>query len=267
MRNLFTNPLRLPLIAPSILSADFAHMGAECRHILASSKPPPVGSSARFAHAPNSADPWFAPGVPGGGADLLHVDVMDGHFVPNLTMGPDMVKAVRRACPGAFIDVHVMVTDPLLLAEAFVSAGADHITFHVEAVAPAKIADTAKRIRDLGITVGLALNPPTPVDQVLPHVESFDLILVMSVNPGRSGQSFIMPVLEKTRVLSEELAPYQRLEMDGGIKVENIDAVLDAGCDVVVAASAIFGLPIAERAGVVRKLRGRPDEPEIIHTS
>ncbi|MBY0313618.1 MAG: ribulose-phosphate 3-epimerase [Phycisphaerales bacterium] len=265
MRNLFTNPLRLPLIAPSILSADFANMGAECRHVLASSKPAPIGSAARFAASPNPNDPWSAPGVPGGGADLLHVDVMDAHFVPNLTMGPDMVRAVRRACPGGFLDVHVMVTDPLLLAEAFVSAGADHITFHVEVMPPTKVAETAKRIRDLGVTVGLALNPPTSADLVLPHIEHFDLILVMSVNPGRSGQSFIPSVLEKTTRISEELTPYQRLQMDGGIKVENIDAVLDAGCDVVVAASAIFGKPIAERAAVVRQLRGRPDTPEIVH--
>ncbi len=262
MRNLFTNPLRLPLIAPSILSADFANMGAECRHILASSAKAPVGSPARFAPISGANDPWTAPGVPGGGADLLHVDVMDAHFVPNLTMGPDMVRAVRRACPGAFLDVHVMVTDPLLLVEAFVSAGADHITFHVEVIPPAKIAETARRIRDLGVTVGLALNPPTPAADVLPHIEHVDLILVMSVHPGRSGQSFIPSVLEKTAQISEELAPYQRLQMDGGIKVENIDAVLDAGCDVVVAASAIFGRPIPNRAGVVRALRGRGTNPE-----
>lgn len=238
MRNLFTNPLRLPLIAPSILSADFANMGAECRHTLA-----PAGRGGRG-------------GEGGAGADLLHIDVMDGHFVPNLTMGPDMVRAVRRTCPGAFLDVHLMVTDPLLHAGAFVTAGADHLTFHVEAVDPGRIKATADRIRELGVTVGLAINPPTPVERVMPHLEGFELILVMSVNPGKSGQAFIADVLEKTRVISEELTPTQRLEMDGGIKPSNVESCLDAGCDVVVAASAVYGEPPEKRAEVVRALRG-----------
>jgi len=222
VRNLFTNPLRLPLIAPSILSADFANMGAECRHILASSKAAPVGTPARFAPT-RPDDQWSGPGA---GADLLHIDVMDGHFVPNLTMGPDMVRAVRRSCPGAFLDVHLMVTDPWKFAEKFVEAGADHLTFHVEPLPADQIGPTARKIRELGVSVGLAVNPPTPVDLVLPHIEHFDLILVMSVNPGASGQAFIDSVLEKTRLVSDDLAPYQRLEMDGGIQVENCEQVL-----------------------------------------
>lgn len=238
MRNLFTNPRRLPLIAPSILSADFARMGEECASVLS----PVAGGEAV---------------VNEGAADLLHLDVMDGHFVPNLTMGPDMCRGLRRAFPAAFLDVHLMVTDPWPHAQAFIAAGANHITFHVEAVPEDQLDSLASRIRELGATVGLALNPPTPIDTVLDHIESFDLVLVMSVNPGFSGQKFIPEVLEKTRAAAEAVLPTQRIQMDGGISPATIGPVLDAGCDVVVAASAVFGPSPAQRPAVIRSLRGR----------
>jgi ribulose-phosphate 3-epimerase len=237
MRNLFTNPRRLPLIAPSILSADFANMGDDCASVLS-----PVAAGEAV--------------VDEGAADLLHLDVMDGHFVPNLTMGPDMCKALRRAFPRAFLDVHLMVTDPFPHARAFAAAGASHVTFHVEVVPEDQLDAAAAQVRELGVSVGLAINPPTEVDVALEHLESFDLLLVMSVNPGFSGQAFLPEVLEKTRALSEEILPTQRIQMDGGIRPDNVQACLDAGCDVVVAASAIFGKPRADRAGVIRSLRG-----------
>jgi len=226
MPNIFTNPPRLPLIAPSILSADFARMGDDCR------------------------------GVLDAGADLLHLDVMDGHFVPNLTMGPDLCRGLRKALPKAMLDVHLMVTDPAQFIEPFIKAGADNLTFHVEVLDPPGLKALANRVRDAGATAGLAINPPTPVEKALPVLQDFDLILVMSVNPGFSGQAFIADVLTKVRTIRPKLRPSQRLQMDGGIGTSNAEAVRQAGCDVIVAASAIFGVPPLARSGVINSLRG-----------
>lgn len=197
------------MVGASILSADFADLATECRAAL------------------------------DGGADTLHLDVMDGHFVPNLTMGPALCRSLRSALPNACLDVHLMVGDPASFVKPFAEAGADHFTFHIEAVSdPIALSD---QVRAAGMSSGLAINPPTSVDRILPVLDRFDMILVMSVNPGFSGQSFIAEVLTKTRLIAERLRPDQRLEMDGGVNRASAPACREAGCDLLVAASAIFG--------------------------
>lgn len=237
--SLFARPPRLPLVAPSILSADFANLAADCLDVLAA------------------------------GGDLLHVDVMDGHFVPNLTLGPALVGSLRKALPDAFLDVHVMVTDPQQYVRPFAEAGANHLTFHIEPVLDPRSGTglsplsqgydprrLAEQVRASGMTAGLAINPPTPVDTILDLIPDFDLILVMSVNPGFGGQSFIAPVLDKVREVKSRLRPDQRLEMDGGIGADTASRCRQAGCDVLVAGSAVFGCPRGERRGKILSIRG-----------
>ncbi len=211
---------------PSILSADFTRMGEECL------------------------------GVIDGGADGLHLDVMDGHFVPNLTMGPDMCRALRRALPNVFLDVHLMVSDPGMFFEPFAKAGANHLTFHAEVAQQHAALDLASKARRLGMSAGLAFNPATPISGWEDHLAAFDLILQMSVQPGYSGQAFKAEVLPQVADIRRLVGGRSRVQMDGGVSPETAPKCRAAGCDVIVSASALFSLAPAARPACISALRG-----------
>ncbi len=207
-------------IAPSVLSADFAVLGEEI------AKVEPV-------------------------ADLLHLDVMDGHFVPNLTIGPMVVEAIRRRTRVS-LDVHLMIQNPERYIGAFAQAGATYLTVHAE-VCP-HLHRTIQQIREAGVKPGVALNPSTSLHAVEQIWDQVDLVLLMSVNPGFGGQSFIPFVLKKIEELARRLhnvTPRPELEVDGGIKLENCRDVAKAGATILVAGSAIFGAP-DPRAAVLK---------------
>jgi len=176
-----------------------------------------------------------------GGADLLHIDVMDGHFVPNITIGPVVVEAIKEVATIP-LDVHLMISDPDYYVDAFIDAGADFLTIHSEATP--HVHRVVQKIKSKGIKAGVSLNPHTPISVLENILEDIDLVLIMSVNPGFGGQSFIPHSLEKIhklkQFLKENNADHIEIEVDGGIKLENIKEVSDAGCDIFVSGSGIF---------------------------
>lgn len=212
------------IIAPSILSADMARLGQEVEAVLAA------------------------------GADYIHVDVMDNHYVPNLTFGPVVVRALREYGVTAPLDVHLMIEPVDRIIPDFAAAGADIITFHPEATR--HVDRTLQLVRDNGCRSGLVFNPATPLDHLRHVIDKIDMVLIMSVNPGFGGQGFIPASLDKlraARAIIDASGMNIRLEIDGGVKVENIAEIAAAGADTFVAGSAIFGS--ADYAGVIGAMR------------
>ncbi|MDC0926378.1 ribulose-phosphate 3-epimerase [Candidatus Pelagibacter sp.] len=197
-------------ISPSILSADFSQLGAEIKRLEE------------------------------GGADMIHVDVMDGHFVPNLTIGPPIIKALRKQCSIKF-DVHLMISPVHKYIEAYSDAGADIITIHPEATD--NLAESISKIKSLNKKVGVSLNPESKLDLIIDYLEKIDLILIMSVNPGFGGQKFMPEVLDKIRELKKIQSKNNLnfdIEIDGGINFDNCQLAIEAGANILVSGTTIF---------------------------
>lgn len=213
-----------PVIAPSILAANFGILSSEINEVM------------------------------GGGADIVHLDVMDGHFVPNISFGPPVVRSVRMATK-AYLDAHLMITDPLKYGTVLVKeCGVQMINFHVEVCPGKEGVAVARAFRAMGVHVGITLNPPTPVEAIWPVLEEVDMVLVMSVMPGFGGQQFTESVLDKVEAIKRRMRPGQRIEIDGGIDAHTITRAYEAGADWFVVGSWLFGK--IDRARAMQELRG-----------
>ena len=214
----------MAILSPSILSADYMHFHAD------------MDETKR------------------NGAKWLHVDIMDGHFVPNLSFGYSWVKAMRKITD-LVLDVHLMIDTPIKYAEEFCKAGADYLTIHVEADTPENVMATLDKIRELGVKPGIVVKPKTPAEAIAPYLEKVDLVLVMTVEPGFGGQKFMadmIPKLKKIREMLDAVNPACHLEVDGGVDLQTAEICKENGADVLVAGSAFYGA--ADREAFVRQI-------------